>query len=143
MDRCKLEYIIKGFNNDGKKEIIDLIDPEGHNYFHSLARDFLINPETKDVYILSFIPANHKIENIENTKILYRQIFKRINEICIENKIYPIFEQPENLTESELTRRDIIKKQSERYLNKCFGTDSFYNYNPPVYKLENGEPRRD
>lgn len=137
MDRCKLEYMIRNLSSDAREEILDIIDPKGEYHFHSLARDFLMNPDTKNVWILSFIPANYKPENIENTKLLYSLYFKRINEIMIENKHFPIFENPENLTASELTRRDILKKQSERYLNELFNTDSYYSYNPPIYNPEN------
>ncbi len=93
-----------------------------------------MNSDTKDVYTLSFIPVNHKAENIENTKILYRQIFKRMNELFIENKAYPVFDNPADLTASELTRRDLLKRVSEQWLNRHFGTDSFYSYNPPIYE---------
>lgn len=135
MDRCKLEYLIRKFSSADKEEIIQLFDPEGRNYFHSLARDFLMNPDTKDVYTLSFIPANYKIENIENTKILYRQIFKRMNELFIANKTCPVFDNPADLTACELTRRDMLLKRSEKQLNEFFGVESFYDYVPPVYEL--------
>lgn len=137
MNRSKLDYMIKDFPIEAKEEIIHIIDPDGQNYFHFLARDFLMNPNTKDVWTLSFIPANYKPENIKNTKLIYKLLFKRINEIFIENKVFPLFENPEDLTQSELTRREIIKKNSERYLNNYFGVDSFYNYKPPIYEQKN------
>ena len=134
MDRRKLEYMIKNFSTSAKDEVLQHFDINGIYEFHSLARDFLLNPDTKDIYTLSFIPANYKPINIENTKLKYTLIFTRINEIFIENNAFPVFDNPKDLTKSELTRRDIIKKQSEKVLNNYFGVDSFYNYNPPEYK---------
>ena len=134
MDRRKLEYMIKNFSTSAKDEILKHFDIEGIYEFHFLARDFLMNPDTKDVFTLSFIPANYKPVNIENTKLKYTLIFTIINEIFIENNAFPVFDNPKDLTMSELTRRDIIKKQSEKVLNNYFGVDSFYDYNPPVYK---------
>ena len=55
-------------------------------------------------------------------------------EAFIENKLFPVFENPKDLTVSELTRRELLKKNSERYLNKFFGVDSYYEYKPPIYE---------
>lgn len=137
--RYKLEYMIRNFSDLDREEVLKMIDREGVNYFHSLARDFLMNPDTKDIYTLSFIPANYKPENIEFTKNLYTSIFRYINEIFIRNKAYPVFENPEDLTSSELTRREIVKLYPERHLNDYFGTDAFRNYEPPIYEPENQE----
>ena len=134
MDRCKLEYMLRNFNAEDKEEIIYRMT-DSRDWFNSRIVDFLLAPDMKDPIKLS-MAGIHKPEQIESWKKIYASRFKYLNEICLRNKIEPFFKNPDDLTESELTREDLLKKMSERVLNSWFGCDSYYSYNPPIYEPE-------
>ncbi len=134
MDRCKLEYMIKNFDIKQKKKIIQEIDPYGSYKFIKDYSNFLLDPETEDFNILIQIP---EILYIPGEKELFIKEFieqyKLINELCIENNIYPFFKDYTNVAECEMTRLDIVKIVPEERLNEFFGVNSIRDYEPPVY----------
>lgn len=141
MDRSKLEYMVKNLSMKQKGDIYVQIDPDGEYEFDFLTQEFLKNPDTKDPFVIIAVPNYMDPEAVEAYKLKYIQQFEKINDMCKENKIYPFFQDPTNLVESEATRKDICKKVHESILNKYFKCNSFYDYNPPVYdpKKENQE----
>ena len=140
MDRSKFEYLTKYvFRNCGEDkwwELKETVDLENKYEFNFLIVKFLKNPDTTDENILIAIPNYENSVNIEECKQKYIKIFKRINALCIECKIYPFFKNPSDLRESEITREDLCRQVPEEKLNNFFGVESFYDYNPPVYEPE-------
>ena len=80
--------------------------------------------------------CKNRIENVKKYLDEFRTQFHKINEMCKENKIYPFFENPNDVRDSELTREDICLLVPEKELNNFFGVNSFYDYRPPVYEPE-------
>ena len=44
--------------------------------------------------------------------------YRKINELCIKNNIYPFFKDPTNICESEKTRLDLVEIMPEEIINK-------------------------
>ena len=138
MDRCKLEYMIKRFDFKEKKEIIKLMDPYGDYEFKKDISRFLLNPSTTDEEVLINLPLIQYFP--EEREILINHFieqYKLINEFCIKNNTYPFFKDPNNVSECEKTRLDIVRILPEQYINKFFGVDSLGEYEPPKYNNEN------
>ena len=130
----KIDYIVKNTPISFRKKFDALIDTNGTGDFvYSISR-FLENPETKDVLTLSIIPGYHNKINIENFIEKYRQKFRYMNELLIENEVAPIFPNPDNVSESELIRRELVKIYPEYEINLYFGTESYASYERPIYK---------
>lgn len=153
MDRCKLEYMIKRLDFKDKKELIRKIDYEGDYEFNRDISKFLLNPDTKDPEILTYVGPYCNLyyhsymfykrvneeykedmeKELEEVKEKFRNIFKAINDLCIKNNTYPLFEDPNDLRKCEETRLDLIEPVPEEILNKFFGVDSLRTYEPPLY----------
>lgn len=137
MDRCKLEYMYKRLEFKEKKKMIELIDPYGDYEFKNDISKFLLNPNTTDEEILINLPIlQYFPEEKEPFINHYIDLYKSINELCIQNNTYPFFKDPSNVSECEKTRLDIVKIIPEEILNKHFGVESILWYEPPFY---NGE----
>ena len=134
MDRSKLEYLIKNLPICKQHEMIEEMDPDGDYEFNFLTKKFLKNPDTKDPFVLLAVPNPYDPASVEAFKEKYVKQFEKINALCIQNKIYPFFDNPKDLRSSELTREDLCCQQHESYLNEFFGVKSFRDYNPPVYE---------
>lgn len=147
MDRCKLEYLIKGFDLDEKKRMIREIDPYGDYKFKKDISRYLLNHDTDDEEVLMFIGPyatmyyiskdesfkELMIKEQEEIKEEYIQQYKLINELCIKNNRYPFFKDPNNIKECEKTRLDIVKIVPENIINEYFGVNSLGDYKPLVY----------
>lgn len=158
MDRCKLEYMIKPLELKDKKKMIQLVDPFHDYMFNKDISRFLLNPDTDDAEILFFLGPCHMLyytayDNDEEFELLelyrmdkekelieikekYITQYKLINELCIENNIFPFFKDPTNLKECEKTRLDLIKIIPEEILNKFFGVNGIRDYEPPKYDID-------
>ena len=150
MDRCKLEYMIKRFDFNEKKRVIQEIDPYGDYKFKKDISRYLINPDTDDEEILMYVGPYSMLyyiskdeafrENMEKeVKELQEEFinqYKLINELCIKNNTYPFFEDPYNIKECEKTRLDIVRILPEQIINKYFNVNSLGDYEPPLYKKE-------
>ena len=135
MDRCKLEYMIKNADFKAKKEIIYEMDPYGDYFFGKDCSNFLLDINGPNVFYyhpeFQYLPEM-KDELIEEAIKKY----KYINELCINNKIYPFFKDPTNVEECERIRLDIVKIMPEEMINKFFGVDHIRWYEPPIYECE-------
>ena len=136
MDRCKLEYMLRYIDPDKKWDIIEAVDPENKYMFNFLAVKLLKNPDTQNKFTLMVVPNSDNPENVKKYLDEFRTQFHKINEMCKENKIYPFFENPNDVRDSELTREDICLLVPEKELNNFFGVNSFYEYRPPVFEPE-------
>ena len=136
MDRSKLEYLLKNLSIKDKNEIIVEIDPDGDYAFGFLVKKFLKNPDSNDPFVLLALPDPDDPACIEAFKQKYVKQFEKINALCIKHKIYPFFDNPQDLPASELKREDLCCQVHESWINEFFGVESFYDYNPPVYEPE-------
>ena len=134
MISSKLEYMIKNINIKSKKDLIYKIDYENCLDFFSLASEALLKIDTLDPSISKVVVDVCNPKEVMIFKRRYTYIFEEINQICIDNKICPLFKDPYNLKECEETRLDLIAPVDEEVLNEYFNVKSFYDYNPPVYK---------
>jgi len=132
MDRRKLEYLLKRVNINDLKEIYWIIDTEGINGFSKKVCNCL---KTGDTMYGVLSPREREELDIE-FMVKYMIKFDEINEICIKNKTHPLFKDPKNLIECEITREDLIKLVPEEELNKFFKVSDFKEYIPPVYDPE-------
>ena len=137
----KLDYLIKNLSVADKNRFIVEMDPNGEYNFGFLDVEFLKNPDSKDPFVLLAIPGydcdleyENCINLINNYKQKYVKIFENINNLCIQYKIKPFFNNPTNLVECELTREDLCAEVHESILNKFFKTESYYSYYPPLYE---------
>ena len=137
MERCKLEYAIKNLPEFKKGKFIEEVDPNGDYEFDFLVAKFLRNPDTKDPFILLAVPNYTDPAFVEAYKQKYIKKFEKINQMCIENRIYPFFKNPKDLAECEATREDLCELECESVLNAFFGVERFRDYNPPIYEPEN------
>lgn len=126
----KIDYILKNTSITFRKHF-DYLISEG---FISIISRFLENPETKNVLTLSVIPGYDKPENVEAFIEEYRNKFKHMNKVLIENEVAPIFPNPDNVTESEKIRQELIKEYPEDEVNAFFKTESYSAYERPIYK---------
>lgn len=116
---CKLEYMIKNIDIIPRKRLIFLFDKDSWYHFHK--------------YEIEKLEEFKKIEPTIREK--FKNIFTEINQICIDNHTYPIFEDPSNIEECLKIRKDLLcVYDGEEGLNKSFGVKSYYDYEPPEYK---------
>ena len=130
MKTCKLEYMLKSMNTTPKNELLGLIDIENDFTFQrfntKLTEEYEEKTLVEDDDFNAFVYKKNKFQE-------YQEIFTRINEICIENKIFPIFNDPSNIEECLDLRVDLLRTIDDKTANEFFGTESFRKYNPPVY----------
>lgn len=132
MKRCKLEYMIRGIPLLEQKKIIYLIDYKGENFFYARKSEFLLdmdNPSILENFPEFLLVPEFKQDYINEAIKEY----EKINELCISNNIYPIFENPNNVKECERTRLDITKFVEEEELNAFFDVSCIRDYVPPIY----------
>jgi hypothetical protein len=133
---CKLEYMMRNFNSDDKKEIIWLIDKDGYNDFNSYNIREVINfKHEKSATKNEFANRWYELElaSYNNTSFRFKYIFTRINEIFIANNVCPIFTDPSNIDECLDIREDMIMPMSYNRANEFFGVSNYREYVPPKY----------
>ena len=134
---CKLEYYIRGMMEDDKTEIIWLIDKDDERDFHiSNIRAITNFKELKPVSGDSIAAFDYKIALYDYTRASLRleSIFRRVNELFINNNVQPIFSDPSNLEECLDIRDDMLETMSYERANEFFGVSNYREFRPPVYK---------
>ena len=140
MDYSMLEYMTRGIEWNTRKKLIDMMISDKDGMFNFLILDFLKDPYTTNRFKLMPISNYHKPENVEAVRQQYRQHFAKINQMCIENGIYPFFDDPNDLADCEGMREYLIHQWPEWILNKHFKVNSYYEYIPPVYNPDIPNP---
>ena len=130
----------RGIEWKKRQKLIDMMLPNPDGMFNFLIIEFLKDPYTTNKYKLMPIPNYHKPENVEAVRQQYRQHFAKINQMCIENGIYPFFKDPNDLADCERMREYYTRQWPEWILNKRFKVNSYYEYNPPVYNPDIPNP---
>ena len=134
MDYSMLEYMTRGIEWKTRQALIHMMDPNNSSMlFNFLIRDFLKDPYTTNRYKLLAIPNAKDPEKVEMVRQQYRQHFAKINQMCIENGIYPFFDDPNDIADCESTRERLIRQWPEWLQNKHFKVNSYYDYTPPAY----------
>lgn len=134
---CKLEYYIREMLQADKTEIIWLIDKDGERDFNLIDIRAITNfKDLKPVSGDSFEAFNYKIAlyDYERVSLRYETIFRRINELFINNNVKPIFLDPTNLEECLDVRDDMLETMSYERANEFFGVSNHREFRPPVYK---------
>ena len=134
---CKLEYYIREMLQDDKTEIIWLIDKDDERDFHiSDIRAITNFKELKPVSGDSFAAFEYKTALYDYTRASLRleSIFRRINELFINNNVQPIFSDPSNLEKCLDIRDDMLETMSYERANEFFGVSNYREFRPPVYK---------
>ena len=134
---CKLEYYIREMMQDDKTEIIWLIDKDDERDFHiSNIRAITNFKELKPVSGDSIAAFDYKIALYDYTRASLRleSIFRRVNELFINNNVQPIFSDPSNLEECLDIRDDMLETMSYERANEFFGVSNYREFRPPVYK---------
>lgn len=121
-----------------KSEIIWLIDKDGErdfNIFYIKAiTDFKeLKPPVSDDSFEVFIYQD-ALYDYNQAKSKFETIFRRINELFINNNVQPIFNDPTNVDECLDVRKDMLEEMSYERANKFFGVSYYGEYRPPVYK---------
>ena len=134
---CKLEYYIREMMQDDKTEIIWLIDKDDERDFHiSNIRAITNFKELKPVSGDSIAAFDYKIALYDYTRasLWLESIFRRVNELFINNNVQPIFSDPSNLEECLDIRDDMLETMSYERANEFFGVSNYREFRPPVYK---------
>ena len=134
MNTSKLEYLIKNLPMQQKGNILVAMDPNGEYEFDFMTQDFLKSPDTDDPFVLIAVPNYMDPACIAAYIEKYVQIFKNINAMCLEYKIRPFFDNPEDVKASELTREDLCKQEHDSVIARFFGVQSYYDYTPIPYE---------
>ena len=121
-----------------KSEIIWLIDKDGErdfNIFYIKAiTDFKeLKPPVSDDSFEVFIYQD-ALYDYNQAMSKFETIFRRINELFINNNVQPIFNDPTNVDECLDVRKDMLEEMSYERANKFFGVSYYGEYRPPVYK---------
>ena len=121
-----------------KSEIIWLIDKDGErdfNIFYIKAiTDFKeLKPPVSDDSFEVFIYQD-ALYDYNQAMSKFETIFRRINELFINNNVQPIFNNPTNVDECLDVRKDMLEEMSYERANKFFGVSYYGEYRPPVYK---------
>ena len=135
---CKLEYYIREMRQADKSEIIWLIDKDGErdfNIFYIKAiTDFKeLKPPVSDDSFEVFIYQD-ALNDYNHTMSKFETIFRRINDLFINNNVQPIFNDPTKVDECLDVRKDMLEEMSYERANKFFGVSDYGEYHPPVYK---------
>ena len=133
MEVSMLDYMTRGIEWNTRQKLIAMMYPNNDGMFNFLIREFLRDPYTTNKYKLLAIPNYKNPEVLESTRQTYRDHFAKINQMCIENGIYPFFEDPSDIAKCESTRHYLVRKWPEWLLNQQFNVDSYYQYTPPAY----------
>lgn len=139
MRRCKLEYMIRNIPLIPRKRLINLFDVESQFHFDEFYIKELENFKNMEVITGDSAEAlmYECIKEInEERQKKYEQIFSEINEICINNKTYPIFNAPSNIEECLKIRKEILHMYKEEEVNAFFNVESIRDYTPPIYEIE-------
>ena len=121
-----------------KSEIIWLIDKDGERDFHIICikaiTDFKkLKPPVSDDSFEVFIYQD-ALYDYNQAMSKFETIFRRINELFINNNVQPIFNDPTNVDECLDVRKDMLEEMSCERANKFFGVSYYGEYRPPVYK---------
>ena len=139
MRRCKLEYMIRNIPLIPRKRLINLFDVESQFHFDEYYIKELENFKNMEVVTGDSAEALMyeciKELNEERQK-KYEQIFREINEICTNNKTYPIFNAPSNIEECLKIRKEVLHMYKEEEVNAFFNVESIRDYTPPIYEIE-------
>lgn len=131
----KIYYISRRLDINDKKRVGFIMDYECIYDFNSYVHEFLLNPNTEDKLVLAVVPGCGYIKDLFNKFIReYINKFKEINNIFIRNHSYPPFPHPEDITESETIRYELVKIYPEEELNKFYGVENRWDYEPPYYE---------
>ena len=137
MIRCKLEYLIKNIEIQSRKRLIFLFDKDSQFEFHRV-RTRSIEEFKNSQYDLTDecqrIMYEVEKDKDESLRKEYENIFKEINEICIDNNTYPIFNDPTNTEECLKLREDLLKEYNEEDIKKFFDGKTLRNYEPPLLR---------
>lgn len=137
MIRCKLEYLIKNIEIRSRKRLIFLFDKDSQFEFHRV-RTRSIEEFKNSQYDLTdeYQRIMYEVEkdNDESLRKEYENIFKEINEICIDNNTYPIFNDPTNTEECLKLREDLLKEYNEEDIKKFFDGKTLRDYEPPILR---------
>lgn len=139
MRRCKLEYMIRNIPLIPRKRLINLFDVESQFHFDEYYIKELENFKNMEVVTGDSAEAlmYECIKEInEERRKKYEQIFSEINEICINNKTYPIFNAPSNIEECLKIRKEVLRMYKEEEVNAFFDVESIRDYTPPIYEIE-------
>ena len=139
MRRCKLEYMIRNIPLIPRKRLINLFDVESQFHFDEYYIKELENFKNMEVITGDSAEAlmYECIKEInEERQKKYEQIFSEINEICINNKTYPIFNAPSNIEECLKIRKEVLHMYKEEEVNAFFNVESIRDYTPPIYEIE-------
>lgn len=137
---CKLEYMIKNIDILPRKRLVFLFDKDSYYDFHEYEIEKLeefkkrepVYGDSKDYKVWSYKCAKRSDEELRKK---FEGIFTEINQICMDNHTYPIFEDPSNIEECLKIRKDLLRVyDGEEELNKFFGVERFFDYEPPRYK---------
>jgi hypothetical protein len=122
-----------------RKRLINLFDVESQFHFDEFYIKELENFKNMEVITGDSAEALMyeciKELNEERQK-KYEQIFSEINEICINNKTYPIFNAPSNIEECLKIRKEVLHMYKEEEVNAFFNVESIRDYTPPIYEIE-------
>lgn len=132
MYRCKLEYMIKYIELKESKNIVHEMDPYGNYFFQKHRSKFFLNPDAENLF--EYFPEFEFVSEMKE-ELIEEAIskYKKINELCIKNNIFPFFKDPTNVSECEKTRLDLVEIIPEEIINKFFGVDSIRDYTPHRY----------
>ena len=137
MIRCKLEYLIKSIEIQSRKRLIFLFDKDSQFEFHRV-RTKSLEEFKNSKYDLTdeYQRIMYEVEkdNDESLRKEYENIFKEINEICIDNNIYPIFNDPSNTEECLKLREDLLKEYNEEDIKKFFDGKTLRDYEPRLLR---------
>lgn len=139
MRRCKLEYMIRNIPLIPRKRLINLFDVESQFHFDEFYIKELENFKNMEVITGDSAEAlmYECIKEInEERQKKYEQIFSEINEICTNNKTYPIFNAPSNIEECLKIRKEVLHMYKEEDVNAFFNVESIRDYTPPIYEIE-------
>lgn len=134
MIRCKLEYLIKNIDIIPRKRLIFLFDKDSQFEFHRVHTKSIEEFKNKQ-YDLSdeYQRIMYEVEKETNESLRdkYKGIFNEINQICIENNTYPIFDDPSNIEKCLQLREDLLRVYDEKIIKKFFDGKTLRDYEPP------------
>lgn len=129
-----LDYMTRGIEWNKRLDLVDMLDPHQNTMmFNFLIVKFLKDPYTTNEFILLAIPNHDDPAVVEGVREKYRQHFAKINQMCIENGIYPFFKDPNDLKECEQMRELLIREWPEWLMNESFKVNGYHLYTPPAY----------
>ena len=140
MKTCKLEYMIKNIDIIPRKKLIELFDKDSWFHFHKVYINKLEEfkkrePVVGDLNDYKVWSYNYAKGRDKEQRKDFEAIFTEINQICMDNKTYPIFSDPSNIEECLKKREELLfVYDDEEIVNKFFGVKSYDEYQPPKYR---------